>query len=101
MKFRQVFVFTSISAVVIITTFLAGYFTRAGQTQSEKLPILNQAHEILLEHGLNLPTEGPVLEYGMIRGMLQAYGDPYSSFAEPAQAELTSNMLQGSFGGIA
>jgi carboxyl-terminal processing protease len=99
-KFYKVFVFTSLSAVVILTTFLAGYFTRSGQTQPENLPILNQAHEILLEHGLNVPTEGPVLEYGMIRGMLQAYGDPYTSFAEPAQAELTSNMLQGSFGGI-
>jgi carboxyl-terminal processing protease len=100
MKYKQIFFFTSLSAVVIITTFLAGYFTHARQTQPEKLPILNQAHDILIEHGLNVPVEGPVLEYGMIRGMLQAYGDPHSSFAEPAQAELTSNLLQGSFGGI-
>jgi carboxyl-terminal processing protease len=100
MKFKQIFLFTSLSAVVVITTFLAGYFTHARQTQPEELPILNQAYEILLEHGLNVPTEGPVLEYGMIRGMLEAFGDPHSSFAEPAQAELTSNLLQGSFGGI-
>jgi carboxyl-terminal processing protease len=99
MKIKQIFIL-SLSAVVIIATFLAGYFTHASQAQPEKLSILNQAHDILLEHGLNVPTEGPTLEYGMIRGMLEAYGDPYSSFAEPAQAELTSNMLQGSFGGI-
>jgi carboxyl-terminal processing protease len=100
MKSKQIFIITSLSVVVIITTFLAGYFTHASQAQPENLPILNQAHDILLKHGLNVPTEGPTLEYGMIRGMLQAYGDPYSSFAEPAQAELTSNTLQGSFGGI-
>jgi carboxyl-terminal processing protease len=100
MKSKQIFFLTGLSVVVIITTFLAGYYTHAEQTQPEKLPILNQAHDILLEHGLNVPTEGPTLEYGMIRGMLEAYGDPYSSFAEPAQAELTSNLLQGSFGGI-
>ena len=36
----------------------------------------------------------------MIRGMLQASGDPYATFQEPAQHELESNSLQGSFGGI-
>jgi len=100
MEYKKIFFVTSLSAVVVITTFLAGYFTHARHTQPENMPILNQAHEILLEHGLNVPAEGPVLEYGMIRGMLEAFGDPYSSFAEPAQTELTSNMLQGSFGGI-
>lgn len=100
MKFKQTFLFTTLSAVVITAAFLAGYFTHARQIPPVELPILNQAYDILKKHGLNVPTEGSSLEYGMIRGMLQAYGDPYSSFAEPAQAELTSNMLQGSFGGI-
>jgi carboxyl-terminal processing protease len=62
--------------------------------------VLNEAYTILLDNGLENPPEGPGLEYGMIRGMLQAYGDPYSSFAEPVEAELNSNRLQGSFGGI-
>lgn len=100
MKFKHTFLFTALCAVVITTAFLAGYFTRARQNPPTELPVLNQAYDILLKHGLNIPTEGPSLEYGMIRGMLQAYGDPYSSFAEPVQTELTSNMLQGSFGGI-
>jgi carboxyl-terminal processing protease len=43
---------------------------------------------------------GPAMEYGMIRGMLQAYQDPYTLFVEPAQHELESDALQGSFGGI-
>jgi carboxyl-terminal processing protease len=32
--------------------------------------------------------------------MLSAYGDPYTSFSEPAQHELQTNALQGTFGGI-
>jgi carboxyl-terminal processing protease len=32
--------------------------------------------------------------------MVQAYGDQYTIFVEPAQHELESNTLQGSFGGI-
>ena len=48
---------------------------------------------------LNLPAN-PALEYGMIRGMISAYGDPYTSFTAPAQHELETNMLQGIFGGI-
>ena len=100
MNFKQTFFFTVLSAVVVTTAYLAGYITRAQQDPPVELPILRQAHELLLKHGLDVPSEGRVLEYGMIRGMLQAYGDPYSSFAEPAQAELSSNMLQGSFGGI-
>ena len=100
MNFKQTFFFTALSAFVITAAFLAGYFTHARQTPPVGLPVLNQAYDILLKYGLNVPTQGSSLEHGMIRGMLEAYGDPYSSFSEPAQAELTSNMLQGSFGGI-
>jgi carboxyl-terminal processing protease len=32
--------------------------------------------------------------------MIEAYGDPFTSFSEPAQHELQSDSLQGSFGGI-
>jgi carboxyl-terminal processing protease len=61
---------------------------------------LNQAHNLLLNHGLLEIPEDRVLEYGMIRGMLQVYADPYSIFVEPAQHELETNNLQGDFGGI-
>lgn len=100
MNFKQSFFFTILCAVAITTAFLAGYFTHARQSPVTEWPVLEQAYHILLKHGLNVPSEGPTLEYGMIRGMIQAYGDPYTSFNEPAQAELSSNMLHGSFGGI-
>ena len=100
MNFKQSFLFTALSAVVITAAFFAGFYSHARQSQSLELPVIEQAYHILLKHGLDVPAEGPVLEYGMIRGMIQSYGDPYTSFNEPAQAELSSNMLQGSFGGI-
>jgi carboxyl-terminal processing protease len=67
---------------------------------NERLPVLNQAYYLLRQNGLDEIPADPVLEYGMIRGMIQAYGDPHTYFLEPAQAELVSNSLHGSFGGI-
>ena len=67
---------------------------------SSDLPILLEARSILLKNGLNPPPEDPKLEYGMIHGMVQAYGDPFTSFVEPAQHELQTNQLTGSYGGI-
>lgn len=80
--------------------FGAGYLYHAHQAPTGEFPLLQEAYRIIQNHGLkDLPT-GPALEYGMIRGMLQAYADPFSVFVEPAQHELDSNALQGSFGGI-
>jgi len=88
-------------AVGFVSAFLSGYFLRAYfDSRSNEFPVLNQAYGILLNHAyLDLP-ESKSLEYGMIRGMLQASGDPYATLQEPAQHELESNNLQGSFGGI-
>ena len=99
MTFKQSFFLSLLVALIVTAAFFAGYETRGRLPQSYTLPILVQAYQILEKHGLNLPG-GKTLEYGMIRGMLQAYNDPYSSFNEPPQAEMQSQALQGSFGGI-
>ncbi|HEX6305101.1 MAG TPA: S41 family peptidase [Anaerolineales bacterium] len=81
--------------------FVAGYYVHAVQNPGlEDFPILNQAYKILLDHALNDPPTYPGLEYGMIRGMLQSYDDPYTIFVEPVQHELETNSLEGKFGGI-
>jgi hypothetical protein len=81
--------------------FGAGFLLR-GQLSPDtaRWEILAQAYEILQQHGLKEAPPGSSLEYGMIRGMLQAYDDPYTIFVEPAQHELETNTLEGSFGGI-
>lgn len=81
--------------------FVAGFYVHAVQNPGlEKFPILNQAYSILLNHALKDPPANPDLEYDMIRGMVQAYDDPYTIFVEPVQHELQTNSLEGKFGGI-
>jgi carboxyl-terminal processing protease len=99
-RIRYLLIFLLVAAG-FVSAFLSGYFLRSFiDSRSDEFLVLNQAYSILLNHAyLDLP-ESKSLEYGMIRGMLQASGDPYAIFQEPAQHELESNNLQGSFGGI-
>jgi len=99
MSFKQSFLLTLLLAIIVTAAFFAGFGTRDRLSPASNLPVLSQAYQILQDHGLNLPGE-KVLEYGMIHGMLQAYNDPFSSFSEPPQAELQSQTLHGSYGGI-
>lgn len=46
-----------------------------------------------------VPSE-TVRTYGAIRGMLQAYNDPYTNFFEPPATQQQSQQLAGKFGGI-
>jgi carboxyl-terminal processing protease len=99
-SFRQSFLFTVLIGLALMGSFAAGYFVRDYRISSADLPILTEAHHLLLQYGLKEPPQTPVLEYGMIRGMLQAYGDPFTTFSEPVEHELTTNNLEGRFGGI-
>lgn len=81
--------------------FSGGYFVHLQISRSqENFSLLNQAFEILKNHALDELPADPALEYGMIRGMLQAYGDPNTIFVEPVEHELNSDNLEGEFGGI-
>jgi carboxyl-terminal processing protease len=81
--------------------FLSGYFLRMYmENQCYEFAILNQAYRILIDHAYNELPEETSMEYGMIRGLLQASGDPYAVFLEPVQHELEINSLEGGFGGI-
>lgn len=46
-----------------------------------------------------LPTEKE-LEYGMIRGYVESYKDPYTVFFPPKEAKSFTENVQGSFGGV-
>lgn len=87
--------------VIISTAFATGFLTHAFFVQgTREYGLLSEAHNILRNHALNdLPGEN-VLEYGMIRGMLDEIDDPYTRFIEPVQTELSNDDLAGSYGGI-
>ncbi|RPI82463.1 MAG: PDZ domain-containing protein [Chloroflexi bacterium] len=99
--FKRSFVTSLFILLVTVTAFSAGYLTNMYSPSSRiELPLLKEAYQIVKNHGLQELPEGPSLEYGMIRGLLEAYGDQYSVFLEPVRTELESNSLHGSFGGI-
>lgn len=86
---------------IIISAFAAGYFAHEYlNLEMQELPILAEARQILNRHALaELPADS-TLEYGMVHGMLAELDDPHTRFVEPVQAELTSDNLEGSYGGI-
>ena len=99
--FFRYFIFTLLLIIILVTSFSAGYLVHQQNSSGpSNLPILAQAYSFLRDKGLNPLPRSPTLEYGMIRGMLEAYGDPYSVFVEPNLHELESNRLEGKFGGI-
>lgn len=73
---------------------MAGYLLHDQLSSVKNFPVLNEAYQILTTHGLNEIPTPPALEYGMIRGMLQSYDDPFTVFVEPAQFTLRRAEIQ-------
>ncbi len=94
--------FTLLAAVALATAFLSGYGTRfmEGRDQPGGFALLSQARDIVQENFFGEIPGDIQFEYGMIRGMLAALDDPYTTFSEPREAELDADRLSGSFGGI-
>jgi carboxyl-terminal processing protease len=65
-----------------------------------RFALLNQVYNLLEQQGLPPMPEHTLLEYGAVNGLVQAYNDPYTVFVEPPQAEIQTNLLAGSYGGI-
>jgi carboxyl-terminal processing protease len=101
MKRKEFFFTFLISLVSLLLAFTAGYFVHGMLFPPElELPILSEARKALLEYSYVDPPPDPVLEYGMIRGMVNEFNDPYTIFLEPPQHELETDRLEGHFGGI-
>ena len=102
---RKIFLLNFLSTILLVVAFGAAFGTgylvrdRFGPVNSE-LPVLTQAYELLQQNWYNAIPSAPKLEYGMIQGIVQAYGDPYTRFSEPIQHQLSSQTLEGKFGGI-
>ncbi|MDR3574936.1 MAG: S41 family peptidase [Anaerolineaceae bacterium] len=87
--------------ILVAAAFLAGAFSaHLIGIDKDPFPLLSEAVSLLGQHGLKAIPAGNAMQYGMIRGMLQVYNDPYTVFLEPPQYTLQSNQLAGKFGGI-
>lgn len=97
---REWLLFSLILLFTLPVSFIAGYFTKLPSSQEAPLPLLHQAYELLQKYAYYPLPDPSGLEYGAIRGMLQAYNEPYTVFLEPAAHELQTNSLEGKYGGI-
>lgn len=100
MTFKRAYWISIVAFLFLGMAFASGYWVRDLQDSSGAFNLLDEAYRILVNHGLKELPASPTLEYGMIHGMVQAYQDPYTIFVEPAQHQLDSDQLHGSFGGI-
>jgi len=82
--FKQAYLFTLALVLFTALGFSGGVLLSPRlQLAGGEWPILHQAYQILVDNGFKPAPQSPGLEYGMIRGMVQAYDDPYTQFVEP------------------
>jgi len=95
---------TLLVVVLIVVSFGAGFaysklFTPAAPELPEEFNTLGEVWELLSEDYVNNEALDPEeLSRGAIEGMLEALGDPYTSYLESYQLVLSN--LEGSFEGI-
>lgn len=93
--------YAALAVVLLSAAFVAGYLTRAVHGgDADSYPLLTEVRSILNSNYLGDLPPDTTLQYGAVRGMIAAVGDPYTIFLEPSSQELESQSLQGSFGGI-
>ncbi len=68
--------------------------------EQSNFPLLDEAHALIQEHYFGEIPDAVLLERGMINGLTQALGDPYTVYYEPARRELEDDELEGEYGGI-
>jgi carboxyl-terminal processing protease len=105
-SFRRVAGFLLIGLLIELAFFAGIVFgpqltgVLAGRSSKDHAPLLDEAWDIAEGQFYGqLPTDQS-RTYGAVRGMMEAFKDPYSIFVEPPQTELQSQQLSGKFGGI-
>ena len=110
-KLTEIAAFAGLVALWLTAAFGAGYYTRALTTENKDVavpglapadpyPILTEARRILEDYYNRPLPDDPTLEYGAVRGLVNAVGDQYTVFVEPQPHELETQSLQGEYGGV-
>jgi len=95
------YAFIALQIMIVILSIGVGYFGHKFLLQyHDELGLLRQARDIVLNNTILELPDDPTLEYGMIQGMLEKLNDPHTYFVEPAEHEVESDQLTGSFGGV-
>lgn len=100
-------------AGILIGSLLMGIWvtarTESGNDLSSVVPfsaqalwLMKQTRSLLETYHVDgdKPVEEKKLLYGAVRGILQAWGDPYTRFLDPAQLKEEEIEVQGEYGGL-
>ena len=102
------------AAGIIIGAAVAGFLFSAGAADladleriapfaPQSLWLLKQARAIVETYQVDSeskPVEDDKLLYGAIRGMVEAWGDPYTRFVDPQQLKEEEIEMEGEYGGL-
>lgn len=93
--------FILLQVVIVLLAIAVGAFGyRFIDKQHGELALLRRAQDILVENTIYEVPSDQELQHGMIRGMFDTIGDPFTYFVPPADTEIQSDQLQGEFGGV-
>ncbi len=93
-----IFIFGYVSGASMSTTTHAADVT-SGTNLLDKVKQTLSDKFIFWKASSTMPTDAD-LQYGMIKGYVSAYGDPYTIFFPPKDAKSFSENVKGSFGGV-
>ncbi len=112
-KSSSLLAFGLLQVVFLSVAFLSGYVVRAAEDQSgtlgwsqivrpgaDRYPLLAEVRGLLHDHFIGTLPDDKTFEYGAVRGLVSAVGDPYTVFVEPQHHELETQSLQGEYGGV-
>ena len=94
-----------VAALLLVGMFLGGYLLGDGRSrnvaaQTPDFDLLWRVHDLLEASFYGEMPETSEQAYGAVRGLTEAYRDPYTVFVEPAAREVERDELRGHFGGI-
>jgi len=96
-----------IALVLFIGGYLAGArststFAADGKTESKLLAQIKTLidDKFIAWKASSTPPTDKELEYGIVKGYVSAYKDPYTVFFPPREAKSFAETVQGSFGGV-
>ncbi len=94
----------AIGGLLIGAAFIGGYLYRdyvaKPPASATSFALLNEAEGLLAQNYVGTLPDETTRIHGAVKGLVASLNDPYTFFVEPQTAELDSNRLAGSFGGI-
>jgi carboxyl-terminal processing protease len=89
--------------IVSATAADLGDFERIAPFNPQAMWLMKQARAIIETYQVDSaekPAEEDKLLYGAIRGMVEAWGDPYTRFVDPGQLKEEEIEMEGEYGGL-